>query len=122
MLKECDSQWVVRYFGCFAKARMLWICMEYCDGGSLQRVGEIVCQQIAWVASPRRLGIGRVLIPPRAGVASALGVVVCDGAPSPALHRRRCQWRRPRLTFGSICCTRRAVARRRPRLDLLSGT
>ena len=38
MLKECDSQWVVRYFGCFAKARMLWICMEYCDGGSISDV------------------------------------------------------------------------------------
>ena len=28
MLRECDSQWIVRYFGCLAKGGMLWICME----------------------------------------------------------------------------------------------
>ena len=38
MLKKCDSEWVVRYFGCLAKGRTLWICMEFCDGGSVSDV------------------------------------------------------------------------------------
>ena len=32
MLKTCDSEWVVRYFGCLQKNRTLWIAMELCDG------------------------------------------------------------------------------------------
>lgn len=38
MLKECDSQWIVRYFGCLAKGRVLWIVMEHCEGGSVSDV------------------------------------------------------------------------------------
>jgi serine/threonine protein kinase len=32
MLRTCDSEWVVRYYGCLQKGRTLWIAMELCDG------------------------------------------------------------------------------------------
>lgn len=32
MLRSCDSDWIVRYYGCLQKARTLWIAMELCDG------------------------------------------------------------------------------------------
>ena len=32
MLKTCDSEWIVKYYGCLQKARTLWIAMELCDG------------------------------------------------------------------------------------------
>ena len=32
MLRACDSDWIVRYYGCLQKARTLWIAMELCDG------------------------------------------------------------------------------------------
>ena len=32
MLRGCDSEWIVRYYGCLQKARTLWIAMELCDG------------------------------------------------------------------------------------------
>lgn len=28
MLQGCDSEWIVRYYGCLQKARTLWIAME----------------------------------------------------------------------------------------------
>ena len=35
MLRGCSSKWIVSYFGCLAKGRTLWVCMELCDGGSI---------------------------------------------------------------------------------------
>ena len=35
MLQRCNSAYIVRAFGAFAKPKELWICMEYCDLGSL---------------------------------------------------------------------------------------
>ena len=32
MLRSCDSDWIVRYYGCLQKSRTLWIAMELCDG------------------------------------------------------------------------------------------
>ena len=32
LLRSCDSDWIVRYYGCLQKARTLWIAMELCDG------------------------------------------------------------------------------------------
>ena len=32
MLRSCDSDWIVRYYGCLQKGRTLWIAMELCDG------------------------------------------------------------------------------------------
>lgn len=38
ILKDCDSPYIVRYFGCYAKDNILWIVMEYCPGGSVKDV------------------------------------------------------------------------------------
>lgn len=35
MLEECNHPNVVAYFGSFAKDKIMWICMEYCGGGSV---------------------------------------------------------------------------------------
>lgn len=35
ILKECDSDYIVRYRGSFFKDNRLWIVMEYCGAGSL---------------------------------------------------------------------------------------
>ena len=32
MLRSCDSDWIVRYYGCLQKGHTLWIAMELCDG------------------------------------------------------------------------------------------
>ena len=32
LLKGCNSELIVRYYGCLQKARTLWIAMELCDG------------------------------------------------------------------------------------------
>ena len=35
MLQRCNSAYIVRAYGAFAKPKELWICMEYLDLGSL---------------------------------------------------------------------------------------
>lgn len=35
ILKDCNSEYVVRYYGSYYKENDLWIVMEYCGGGSL---------------------------------------------------------------------------------------
>ena len=35
LLQRCNSAYIVRAFGAFAKPKELWIVMEYCDFGSL---------------------------------------------------------------------------------------
>ena len=32
LLGKCDSEYVVRFYGCMHKGRTLWIAMELCDG------------------------------------------------------------------------------------------
>lgn len=41
ILKECNSETVVRYGGCYRKGDTLLIAMEYCDGGSVQDIVRI---------------------------------------------------------------------------------
>ena len=36
MLKDCDCNHVVRYFGSYLKDDHVWIVIEYCGGGSLR--------------------------------------------------------------------------------------
>uniref|UniRef100_A0A8C4NSS3 Mitogen-activated protein kinase kinase kinase kinase 2 n=1 Tax=Dicentrarchus labrax TaxID=13489 RepID=A0A8C4NSS3_DICLA len=36
MMKECKHKNIVAYFGSYHRNTKLWICMEYCGGGSLQ--------------------------------------------------------------------------------------
>ena len=31
LLKQCNTEWIVKYVGCLAKGQMLWIAMEQCD-------------------------------------------------------------------------------------------
>uniref|UniRef100_A0A3Q2ZI02 non-specific serine/threonine protein kinase n=1 Tax=Hippocampus comes TaxID=109280 RepID=A0A3Q2ZI02_HIPCM len=38
MVKECMHHNIVAYFGSYLCREKLWICMEYCGGGSLQDI------------------------------------------------------------------------------------
>uniref|UniRef100_A0A8C3B0R2 non-specific serine/threonine protein kinase n=1 Tax=Cyclopterus lumpus TaxID=8103 RepID=A0A8C3B0R2_CYCLU len=38
MMKECKHKNIVSYFGSYHRNTKLWICMEYCGGGSLQDI------------------------------------------------------------------------------------
>uniref|UniRef100_A0AAY4A9L1 Mitogen-activated protein kinase kinase kinase kinase n=1 Tax=Denticeps clupeoides TaxID=299321 RepID=A0AAY4A9L1_9TELE len=47
MVKECTHHNIVAYFGSYLSREKLWICMEYCGGGSLQDIyhGTVVTSQ-----------------------------------------------------------------------------
>uniref|UniRef100_A0A6Q2Z9P2 Mitogen-activated protein kinase kinase kinase kinase n=1 Tax=Esox lucius TaxID=8010 RepID=A0A6Q2Z9P2_ESOLU len=53
MMKECKHKNIVAYFGSYHRNTKLWICMEYCGGGSLQDIyhvtGPLKEKQIAYV-------------------------------------------------------------------------
>uniref|UniRef100_A0A4W5JRS2 non-specific serine/threonine protein kinase n=1 Tax=Hucho hucho TaxID=62062 RepID=A0A4W5JRS2_9TELE len=53
MIKECTHKNIVAYFGSYLRNNKLWICMEYCGGGSLQDIyhvtGPLNERQIAYV-------------------------------------------------------------------------
>uniref|UniRef100_A0A6Q2Y3V4 Mitogen-activated protein kinase kinase kinase kinase n=1 Tax=Esox lucius TaxID=8010 RepID=A0A6Q2Y3V4_ESOLU len=53
MIKECTHKNIVSYFGSYLRNNKLWICMEYCGGGSLQDIyhvtGPLNERQIAYV-------------------------------------------------------------------------
>uniref|UniRef100_A0A8C3B2Z9 Mitogen-activated protein kinase kinase kinase kinase n=1 Tax=Cyclopterus lumpus TaxID=8103 RepID=A0A8C3B2Z9_CYCLU len=53
MMKECKHKNIVSYFGSYHRNTKLWICMEYCGGGSLQDIyhvtGPLKEKQIAYV-------------------------------------------------------------------------
>uniref|UniRef100_A0A8C9SZM0 Mitogen-activated protein kinase kinase kinase kinase n=1 Tax=Scleropages formosus TaxID=113540 RepID=A0A8C9SZM0_SCLFO len=53
MIKECSHKNIVAYFGSYLRNNKLWICMEYCGGGSLQDIyhitGPLKERQIAYV-------------------------------------------------------------------------
>uniref|UniRef100_A0A8D0C9R3 non-specific serine/threonine protein kinase n=1 Tax=Salvator merianae TaxID=96440 RepID=A0A8D0C9R3_SALMN len=38
MVKTCKHQNIVAYYGSYLRFNKLWICMEFCGGGSLQDV------------------------------------------------------------------------------------
>jgi serine/threonine protein kinase len=38
MMKDCRHPNIVAYFGSYLRRDRLWICMEYCGGGSLQDI------------------------------------------------------------------------------------
>jgi serine/threonine protein kinase len=35
MLEECNHENIVAYYGSFIKNNTMWICMEFCGGGSV---------------------------------------------------------------------------------------
>ncbi|XP_042186221.1 mitogen-activated protein kinase kinase kinase kinase 5 isoform X1 [Oncorhynchus tshawytscha] len=62
MVKECMHHNIVAYFGSYLCREKLWICMEYCGGGSLQDIyhvtGPLSEPQIAYVCRETIQGLG----------------------------------------------------------------
>ncbi|XP_077587080.1 mitogen-activated protein kinase kinase kinase kinase 5 isoform X6 [Stigmatopora nigra] len=62
MVKECMHRNIVAYFGSYLCREKLWICMEYCGGGSLQDIyhvtGPLSETQIAYVCRETIQGLG----------------------------------------------------------------
>ena len=38
MMKDCKQENIVQYLGSYLRQDRLWICMEFCGGGSLQDI------------------------------------------------------------------------------------
>lgn len=38
MMKDCKHPNIIAYYGSYLRRDKLWICMEYCGGGSLQDI------------------------------------------------------------------------------------
>ncbi|XP_049802782.1 mitogen-activated protein kinase kinase kinase kinase 5 isoform X11 [Schistocerca nitens] len=53
MMKDCRHPNIIAYYGSYLRRDKLWICMEYCGGGSLQDIyhitGPLTEQQIAYM-------------------------------------------------------------------------
>ncbi|XP_041819905.1 mitogen-activated protein kinase kinase kinase kinase 3-like isoform X4 [Chelmon rostratus] len=53
MMKDCKHSNIVAYYGSYLRREKLWICMEFCGGGSLQDIyhitGPLTEAQIAYV-------------------------------------------------------------------------
>ncbi|XP_035516579.1 mitogen-activated protein kinase kinase kinase kinase 3-like isoform X2 [Morone saxatilis] len=53
MMKDCKHSNIVAYYNSYLRRDKLWICMEFCGGGSLQDVyhitGPLTESQIAYV-------------------------------------------------------------------------
>uniref|UniRef100_A0A8B9RB58 Mitogen-activated protein kinase kinase kinase kinase n=1 Tax=Astyanax mexicanus TaxID=7994 RepID=A0A8B9RB58_ASTMX len=61
MMKDCKHSNIVAYFGSYLRYHKLWICMEYCGGGSLQDIyhvtGPLMESQIAYVCRETLQGL-----------------------------------------------------------------
>uniref|UniRef100_A0A8C9VG69 non-specific serine/threonine protein kinase n=1 Tax=Scleropages formosus TaxID=113540 RepID=A0A8C9VG69_SCLFO len=61
MVKSCKHRNIVAYYGSYIRANKLWICMEYCGGGSLQDIyhvtGPLSELQIAYVCREMLKGL-----------------------------------------------------------------
>ncbi|XP_077059845.1 mitogen-activated protein kinase kinase kinase kinase 3 isoform X11 [Siphateles boraxobius] len=61
MMKDCKHSNIVAYFGSYLRRDKLWICMEYCGGGSLQDIyhvtGPLTESQIAYVTRETLQGL-----------------------------------------------------------------
>ncbi|XP_063061907.1 mitogen-activated protein kinase kinase kinase kinase 5-like isoform X2 [Engraulis encrasicolus] len=61
MVKTCKHPNIVAYYGSYIRANKLWICMEYCGGGSLQDIyhvtGPLSEIQIAYVCREMLQGL-----------------------------------------------------------------
>uniref|UniRef100_A0A8B9JZX0 Mitogen-activated protein kinase kinase kinase kinase n=1 Tax=Astyanax mexicanus TaxID=7994 RepID=A0A8B9JZX0_ASTMX len=61
MMKDCKHSNIVAYFGSYLRRDKLWICMEYCGGGSLQDIyhvtGPLMESQIAYVCRETLQGL-----------------------------------------------------------------
>ena len=41
MLKQCDSPYILKYYGSYIKKNIIWIVLEFCEGGSLLDIMRI---------------------------------------------------------------------------------
>ncbi|XP_038967656.1 mitogen-activated protein kinase kinase kinase kinase 3 isoform X4 [Rattus norvegicus] len=61
MMKDCKHANIVAYFGSYLRRDKLWICMEFCGGGSLQDIyhvtGPLSELQIAYVSRETLQGL-----------------------------------------------------------------
>lgn len=61
MMKDCRHPNIVAYFGSYLRRDKLWICMEYCGGGSLQDIyhitGPLTEKQIAYMSRETLKGL-----------------------------------------------------------------
>ncbi|XP_048474360.1 mitogen-activated protein kinase kinase kinase kinase 5-like isoform X2 [Rhincodon typus] len=61
MVKSCTHQNIVAYYGSYIRSNKLWICMEYCGGGSLQDIyhvtGPLSELQIAYISRETLQGL-----------------------------------------------------------------
>uniref|UniRef100_A0A2I3HF63 Mitogen-activated protein kinase kinase kinase kinase n=1 Tax=Nomascus leucogenys TaxID=61853 RepID=A0A2I3HF63_NOMLE len=61
MMKDCKHPNIVAYFGSYLRRDKLWICMEFCGGGSLQDIyhvtGPLSELQIAYVSRETLQGL-----------------------------------------------------------------
>ena len=42
MMRDCRHENVVAYYGTYLRRDKLWICMEFCGGGSMQVIWGII--------------------------------------------------------------------------------
>ncbi|XP_075795350.1 mitogen-activated protein kinase kinase kinase kinase 2 isoform X1 [Pelodiscus sinensis] len=63
-LRDCGHPNVVAYFGSYLRNDRLWICMEFCEGGSLQEIyhttGPLSEKQIAYVCRETLQGLNHL--------------------------------------------------------------
>ncbi|XP_052273224.1 mitogen-activated protein kinase kinase kinase kinase 5-like isoform X3 [Dreissena polymorpha] len=61
MMKDCKHSNIVAYFGSYLRRDKLWICMEYCGGGSMQDIyhvtGPLMEPQIAFICRETLKGL-----------------------------------------------------------------
>ncbi|BES89047.1 mitogen-activated protein kinase kinase kinase kinase [Nesidiocoris tenuis] len=61
MMKDCRHQNIIAYYGSYLRRDKLWICMEYCGGGSLQDIyhitGPLTELQIAYMCKETLHGL-----------------------------------------------------------------
>ncbi|KAJ8348501.1 hypothetical protein SKAU_G00270900 [Synaphobranchus kaupii] len=61
MMKECSHRNIVAYFNSYLRNNKLWICMEYCGGGSLQDIyhvtGPLKEKQVAFICRETLQGL-----------------------------------------------------------------
>ncbi|XP_030763050.1 mitogen-activated protein kinase kinase kinase kinase 5 isoform X5 [Sitophilus oryzae] len=61
MMKDCRHPNIIAYYGSYLRRDKLWICMEYCGGGSLQDIyhitGPLAEVQISYMCRETLLGL-----------------------------------------------------------------
>lgn len=61
MMRDCRHANIIAYYGSYLRRDKLWICMEYCGGGSLQDIyqitGPLTEQQISYMCRETLKGL-----------------------------------------------------------------